>query len=264
MLAIELLELTRDYHSFRAVNKISFGIEKGIVFGLLGPNGAGKSTIIKMLTTLLLPTSGTAKIDGYDIRQSPGIVRQVIGYVPQLVSADEELTGYENLMLAAKLYGFDSHTRKQRVQELLKFMGLSDVANQLVSHYSGGMVRRLEIAQALVHQPRIIFFDEPTVSLDPAARQAVWQYIQGWQKQYNATILLTTHDMEEADKLCDIVAFMHHGHLMMMDTPAALKASLGSKATLDDVFIKCTGSSLKENGEYANATQTRRTISRRH
>lgn len=259
--AIEVLELSRYYNSYAAVDHISFNIETGTIFGLLGPNGAGKSTTIKMLTTLLPVSSGTARIFGYDINREPAQIRQIIGYVPQLLSADGELTAYENLLLSCKLYGLHHSYRDRRIGEVLEFMGLTLHANQLVNQYSGGMIRRLEIAQALVHEPRVLFLDEPTVGLDPAARKTLWKHIQEWRKQFGTTILMTTHDMDEADTLCDIVAFMHLGRIVAMDTPNRLKAKLGPKSSLDDVFILHTGSSIKETGDFTNAKQIRNTIS---
>jgi len=259
--AVEVLGLSHSYGTFLAVDRISFSIQPGKTFGLIGPNGAGKSTTIKMLTTLLPVTSGTAIINGYDLVQQPSEIRQSIGYVPQLLSADGELTGYENLLLSAKLYGLSRKNREKRIHDVLEFMDLSNVSEKLLSNYSGGMIRRLEIAQALVHEPSILFLDEPTVGLDPAARKMLWSHIQELNKRLGTTILMTTHDMDEANKLCDVVALMHLGRIVVMDTPANLKAALGPKATLDDVFIMHTGSSLKETGDYRNVRQTRRTIS---
>lgn len=262
-LAVELLGLTHRYDSHLAVDQISFGIKPGSIFGLIGPNGAGKSTTIKMLTTLLPATSGEALINGYSIIRNPAQVRQSIGYVPQLISADGELTGYENLLLSAKLYGLPYVYREKSIHEVLAFMNLTDVKDKLVNSYSGGMIRRLEISQALTHRPVVLFLDEPTVGLDPAARKALWKHIQALNKQMSMTILMTTHDMDEADALCDVVALMHLGEIVVMDTPHKLKAALGSGATLDDVFIFHTGSSLKENETegYQNVKQTRTTIS---
>ncbi len=262
-IAIELIELTHCYNDYPAVDRLSFTLESGNILGLLGPNGAGKSTTIKMLTTLLPPTSGTAIICGHDIVTSPSAVRENIGYVPQMLSADGELTGYENLSLSAKLYGLSREKRKKRIEELLHFMGLTEFAHQQVNRYSGGMIRRLEIASSLLHQPRVLFLDEPTVGLDPSARRSLWRKIEELQHKFGTTILLTTHDMEEADTLCDIVAFMHLGHIMLMDTPEALKKTYGPKATLDDVFIGYTGTSISEGGDYAHAKEIRRTVSRR-
>lgn len=260
-LSVEVIELTHRYDSYLAVDRISFAIKTGTTFGLIGPNGAGKSTTIKMLTTLLPVTSGNAYINGYNIIEQPSQVRQSIGYVPQLLSADGELTAYENLMLSAKLYGLPRIQRQKRIDEVLGFMNLSDFRDKLVSSYSGGMIRRLEIAQALVHQPKVLFLDEPTVGLDPAARKMLWKHIQKLNQHMGTTILMTTHDMDEADALCDIVALMHLGRIVVMDTPKNLKAALGPKATLDDVFILHTGSSLKETGDFHHVKQTRTTIS---
>lgn len=258
---IDVQELTHNYNSHAAVDHISFQVPQGMVFGLLGPNGAGKSTTIKMLTTLLPPSSGSARIGGFDIVKSPGKVRQKIGYVPQLLSADGDLSAYENLLLSAKLYGLDRKTRQRRIGDVLQFMGLAEFSDQLVNQFSGGMIRRLEIAQAVLHEPAVLFLDEPTVGLDPAARKSLWQHIQEWRGQFGTTILMTTHDMDEADRLCDVVAFMHLGHIVAMDSPATLKAAIGSQATLDDVFIHHTGTSITEGGDFSHAQETRRTIS---
>ena len=260
-LALELIGLSHSYNSYLAVDHISFEIKAGTIFGLIGPNGAGKSTTIKMLTTLLPATSGDARINGYSIIEQPAKVRQCIGYVPQLISADGELTGYENLLFSAKLHGLSRDYREKKIDDVLEFMNLVSVKDKLVNSYSGGMIRRLEIAQALVHQTVVLFLDEPTVGLDPAARKMLWKHIQELNKQLGMTILMTTHDMDEADALCDIVALMHMGRIVVMDTPQKLKAVLGPKATLDDVFILHTGSSLKETEDYQNVKQTRTTIS---
>lgn len=258
---IEVFKLTKIYDSYAAVDNITFKISNGSVFGLLGPNGAGKSTTIKMLTTLLPPTSGTALIEGYDIVQKPSKIRESIGYVPQLLSADGDLTGYENLLLSAKLYGIPKDQRDNRIRSILDFMGLYDSMYKLVNQYSGGMIRRLEIAQALLHNPPVLFLDEPTVGLDPGARKSLWKSIQDLRKEFGTTILMTTHDMDEADRLCDVVAFMHHGKIVAMDSPLTLKGTVGPDATLDDVFIYYTGTSIQEEGgSYGNVKQTRRTI----
>lgn len=257
--AIEVIALTHRYDAFVAVDHISFKVQTGTTFGLIGPNGAGKSTTLRMLTTLLPTTSGNAFIKGYSLIDQPELVRQSIGYVPQLLSADGDLTGYENLLLSAKLYGIPRGERKVRIQEVIDFMSLNEVTDKLVHDYSGGMIRRLEIAQSLIHRPSVLFLDEPSVGLDPAARRNMWKHIHELRR-LGTTILMTTHDMDEADALCDIVAFMHMGQLVIMDTPQNLKASLGPKATLDDVFIVHTGSSLKEKGEYSHVKETRSTI----
>jgi len=260
---LETQELTRCFGDLVAVNRLTMSIEAGEIFGLLGPNGAGKSTAIKMMTTLLPPTSGDARIAGYSVTRHAGQVRRLIGYVPQMVSADGTLSGYENLLIFAKLYDIPRHEREKRVRDALAFMGLADAADQLVRTYSGGMIRRLEIAQSMLHRPLLLFLDEPTVGLDPGARRMVWQHVQQLRTDYGTTIFLTTHLMEEADALCDHVAIMHLGNVAAMGTPAVLKASLGKEgATLDDVFIRYSGSALESGGTYRDAARARRTARR--
>ncbi|MEI8125018.1 MAG: ATP-binding cassette domain-containing protein [Parachlamydiaceae bacterium] len=259
--AVDVCNLTHWYNATPAVDDISFKIVPGTTFGLIGPNGAGKSTTIKMLTTLLPVTSGTASVNGHSVTKEPSAVRQSIGYVPQLVSTDGDLTAYENLLFSAKLYGLPKKERENRIHEVLNFMDLGTVANQLTNTFSGGLIRRLEVAQALIHQPRVLFLDEPTVGLDPAARKALWNYIEDLKKRLGMTILMTTHDMDEADTLCDVVALMNLGRIVVMDTPRNLKAALGPEATLNDVFILHTGNSLNESGGYHNVKQIRTTIS---
>lgn len=244
--AIEVLELSHQYNAHLAVDHISLNVLKKTIIGLLGPNGAGKSTTLKMLTTLLPPTTGTAKIMGYDISCQAALVRKCIGYVPQLLSADGDLSGYENLLITAKLYGLPKDKRKKRIDYLLDFMGLKDFSHQLVKQYSGGMIRRLEIAQALVQEPHVLFLDEPTVGLDPAVKRLLWQKIKDLRTEFGTTIFLSTHDMDEADFLCDTIAFMHSGRLLLVDSPKNLKKALGPTATLDDVFIHSTGTSIRE------------------
>src|ERR1700691_2718454 len=233
---IEVLSLTRRYGLLVAVDHLTFSVASGATFGLLGPNGAGKSTLIKMLTTLLRVTEGTARIAGFDLVKHPELVRKKIGYVSQMLSADGDLTGYENLLITAKLFGIHRSEREGRIAQALEFMDLSHVGNKLVGQYSGGMIRRLEIAQSMLHRPEVLFMDEPSVGLDPAAKRSVWDRIRQLRREFGTTILMTTHDMEEADQLCDMVAVMHQGVLAPMDTPTALKAQVGPDATLDDVF----------------------------
>jgi ABC-2 type transport system ATP-binding protein len=260
--AIETSLLTRRFGSLTAVDALNLAIATGAIFGLLGTNGAGKTTVIKMLTTLLMPTSGTASVVGYDIVREPSSVRRNIGYVSQMLSADGELTGYENLLISAKLYAIPRSETAKRISQALEFMELGNAADRLVSHYSGGMIRRLEIAQSMLHRPRVLFLDEPTVGLDPLARHAVWEHIRDLRREFGTTILMTTHDMEEADQLCDTVALMTLGKLVALGRPAELKTALGSDATLDDVFIHYTGSSTTERGDYKDAARTRRTAHR--
>ena len=195
------------------MDHLEFSAAAGSIFGLLGPNGAGKSTLIKMLTTLLPPTSGTALVAGFDIVKRPADVRRNIGYVSQMLSADGDLTGYENLLISAKLYGIHGKERERRIGEAFEFMDLSEAAEKRVKHYSGGMIRRLEIAQSMLHRPDVLFLDEPTIGLDPVAKRSVWERIRELRQQFGTTILMTTHDMEEADGLCDMVAILHQGHI---------------------------------------------------
>ncbi len=264
MMILETENLTRRFGELTAVDALTISVEPGEVFGLLGPNGAGKTTTIKMLTTLLPPSAGRACVDGFDTVRQSSQVRRLIGYVPQMVSADGTLTGYENLLIFAKLYDLPRGGRESRVREALAFMGLSDAANKLVRDYSGGMIRRLEIAQSMLHEPRVLFLDEPTVGLDPVARKAVWERIEQLRCEFGTTILLTTHYMEEADGLCNRVAIMHLGKVAALGTPAELKLSIGGNgATLDDVFAHYTGAELMETGgSYRETFRTRRTARR--
>jgi len=260
---LETDTLMRRFCALIAVDAINLAIESGEVFGLLGPNGAGKTTTIKMLTTLLPPTSGSARVAGYDIDSRAGMVRRLIGYVPQMLSADGTLTGYENLLIFAKLYNLPRVECEARVREALRFMGLSDAANKLVREYSGGMIRRLEIAQSMLHRPPVLFLDEPTIGLDPNARHMVWDHIEQLRQDFGITILLTTHQMEEADGLCNRVAIMHLGQIVATGTPAELKAAIGGNgSTLDDVFIHFTGDKLESGGSYRETTRTRRVARR--
>lgn len=260
--AIEVLDLTRKYGSLVAVNHLTFSVAPGSMFGLIGPNGAGKSTLIKMLTTLLPPTSGDARIAGFDLIKHPEAVRRKIGYVSQMLSADGDLTGYENLLITAKLFGIHRSERPGRIAQALQFMDLSHVGDKLVGHYSGGMIRRLEIAQSMLHRPEILFMDEPSVGLDPAAKRSVWDRIRQLRQEFSTTILMTTHDMEEADQLCDVVGVMHGGVLAAMDSPAALKAKVAADASLDDVFIHFTGATISEGGDLRDAARSRLTSQR--
>ncbi len=263
MPVLELQGLTRRFGALIAVNDLCLAVERGEMVALLGPNGAGKSTTIKMLTTLLPPSAGTALVDGLDIVRHPAAVRAIIGYVPQMLSADGTLTGRENLRVFARLYDLPSKVRRDRVEEALAFMGLADAADRLVRQYSGGMIRRLEIAQSMLHNPRVLFLDEPTVGLDPAARRAVWDHIEELRRRTGATIILTTHLMEEADALCDRIAIMHKGSLVAEGTPGELKSSIpGSGSTLDDVFIHYTGGNLESGGTYRETRRTRRSLRR--
>jgi len=260
---LQTLELTRRFDKFTAVDSLNISVTAGEVFGLLGPNGAGKSTVIKMLTTLLPPSSGKAFLAGYDVTRQPESVRRVIGYVPQALSADGSLTGYENLLIFSKLYDIPSRRRKQQIAQVLEFMGLEDAAHRLVSTYSGGMIRKLEIAQAILHQPQILFLDEPTVGLDPVARSQVWQLMEQLRIEYGTTIFLTTHFLEEADSLCNRVVIMNQGKEIITGSPTELKAAIGKPdATLDDVFIHYAGNQLVSGVSYRETARTRRTTQR--
>jgi ABC-2 type transport system ATP-binding protein len=260
--AIETDALTKAFGDLLAVDHLNCRVPYGQIFGLLGPNGAGKSTTIKMLTTLLDPTSGSAKVAGFDIVAAPARVRSSIGYVPQMLSADGALTGEENLMLSAKLYAIPRAERQPRIAEALAFMGLTEFGRRLVKTYSGGMIRRLELAQAMLHRPMVLFLDEPTIGLDPVARHTVWDRLRELRQNYGITILITTHDMDEADELCDELALMHRGQIAALGQPAELKAGLGPAATLDDVFAHFSGGSIQEGGSYRDIRQTRTTASR--
>jgi ABC-2 type transport system ATP-binding protein len=235
----------------------------GEVFGLLGPNGAGKTTTIKMLVTLLPPSEGTASVGGYDIVRQSGQVRRLLGYVPQALSADGSLTGYENLMIFAKLYDVPRKEQRPRVEEAMEFMGLTEAAKRLVRLYSGGMVRRLEIAQTLIHRPRVLFLDEPTIGLDPVARRTVWNHLESLRERYGTTLFVTTHYMEEAQELCTRVAIMNRGKIVALDTPDALVSQVGDpEATLEDAFAHFTGGSLESGGTYGDVRRARRTAGR--
>lgn len=260
---LQTLELTRRFEKSTAVDALNISVASGEVFGLLGPNGAGKSTVIKMLTTLLPVSSGKAYLAGYDVIHQPDAVRRAIGYVPQALSADGTLTGYENLLIFSKLYDIPPRRRKQQISEVLEFMGLEDVAHQLVRTFSGGMIRKLEIAQAILHQPQILFLDEPTVGLDPVARTQVWQLVQQLRIEYGTTIFLTTHFLEEADHLCNRVVIMNQGKEIITGSPSDLKAAIGKpEATLDDVFIHYAGNQLVSGVSYRETARTRRTTQR--
>jgi ABC-2 type transport system ATP-binding protein len=241
MAAIDVRNIVKKFGEFTAVKGISFAVEDGEIFGLLGPNGAGKSTLIRMMTTLLQPTSGTAIINGFDIRTQADDVRRAIGVIPQAMTSDLDLSVRENLSIFAKLYKVPSERRKVLINELLGAVELSDWADALVRNLSGGMRRRVEIARGLVHEPRIFFLDEPTTGLDPVSRVAVWEMLQKIKKQRDLTILITTHYMDEADKLCNRIAIVDHGELKALDSPMKLKASIPGKNVLEASFTTLPG-----------------------
>jgi ABC-2 type transport system ATP-binding protein len=263
--AVVCSDLTYRFGEHVAVDQVSLQIESGETFGLLGPNGAGKTTTIRMLTTLLKPATGTVTVFGIDVAAHPMQVRRVIGYVPQLLSADANLTGLENVELFARLFDVPRKDRKQRVADALDAMGLTEAATRLAGTYSGGMIRRLELAQALINAPRLLVLDEPTVGLDPIARGVVWEYINRLRDEHDMTVLMTTHYMDEADANCDRVALMHRGKIRTTGRPADLRAGLGDGATLDDVFRHYTGDTLDkapEEGGIRDVRRARRTARR--
>lgn len=224
--AIETSELTRRFNGLVAVDKLNISVQRGEVFGLLGPNGAGKTTTISMLCTILKPTSGSAKVNGFDIVKQDTQVRKSIGIVFQDPSIDDRLTGKENLYMHANLYGVPPGEQKPRIDNVLKLVELEGRADDLLRTYSGGMRRRLEIARGLIHYPKILFLDEPTIGLDPQTREHIWSYIEDLRKAHEITIILTTHYMEEADRLSDRIAIMDYGKIVASDTPAKLKDTL--------------------------------------
>jgi ABC-2 type transport system ATP-binding protein len=250
MNAIEVREIVKKFGDFTAVNGVSFEVKAGEIFGLLGPNGAGKSTLIRMMVTLLPPTGGTAMINGFDVVKKADDVRRSIGVIPQAMTSDLELTVYENLLIFAKLYGVARETRNKLIAELLDAVELTQWADKPVKNLSGGMRRRVEIARGLVHEPRVFFLDEPTTGLDPVSRTAVWGMLRRIKSQRDLTVLITTHYMDEADKLCDRIAIVDHGRLVALDSPEALKASIPGRdpatVTLDDVFVHYTGRDLRD------------------
>jgi len=226
---IQTKSLTKTFGSNTAVNAVSFDVQKGEVFGLLGPNGAGKTTLLSMLCTILKPTSGTAVINGYDIITDSARVRQSIGIVFQDPSVDSDMTSRENLQMHADLYSVPVSEQASRIQEVLTLVQLEDRADQFLNTYSGGMRRRLEIARGLLHYPRVLFLDEPTIGLDPQSREHIWSYIRQLREREDMTLILTTHYMEEADELCDRIAIIDHGTVVALDTPSALKQAVGSE-----------------------------------
>jgi ABC-2 type transport system ATP-binding protein len=236
MLAIDVQNIVKKFGDFTAVKGITFQVGQGEIFGLLGPNGAGKSTLIRMLTTLLPPTSGTAVIHGFDIVKQQDGVRRAIGVIPQAMTSDTELSVEENLLIFAKLYGVPRDKRTRLINDLLAAVELTEWRDKQVKNLSGGMRRRVEIARGLVHEPRIFFLDEPTTGLDPVSRVNVWEMLQKVKAERDLTVLLTTHYMDEADKLCDRIAIVDHGELKALDSPLKLKASIPGKNVLDASF----------------------------
>jgi ABC-2 type transport system ATP-binding protein len=264
--AVECVDLSYRFATHLAVDQVNLSIAPGEMYGLLGPNGAGKTTTIRMITTLLPPGTGSVRVFGIDATARPMLVRRAIGYVPQALSADANLTGVENVELFARLFDVPRRVRKQRVDEALSAMGLTEAAGRLAGTYSGGMIRRLELAQSLISAPRLLVLDEPTVGLDPIARSVVWEYIARLRSQFAMTVLMTTHYMDEADAYCDRISLMHRGTIRVTGSPAELRAGLGEAATLDDVFRHYTGDTLEktpsEEGDMRDARRARRTARR--
>jgi ABC-2 type transport system ATP-binding protein len=263
--AVDCVDLSYQFATHLAVDRVNLAIAPGEMYGLLGPNGAGKTTTIRMITTLLTPATGSVRVFGIDAAARPMLVRRVIGYVPQALSADANLTGIENVELFARLFDVPRRSRKQRVADALDAMGLTEAAGRLAGTYSGGMIRRLELAQSLISAPRLLVLDEPTVGLDPIARGVVWEYIAKLRTEHQMTVLMTTHYMDEADAYCDRISLMHRGKIRVTGTPASLRAGLGEDTTLDDVFRHYTGDTLDktpEEGGMRDARRARRTARR--
>ena len=263
--AVDCVDLSYQFATHLAVDHVNLSIAPGEMYGLLGPNGAGKTTTIRMITTLLTPGTGSVRVFGIDAAARPMLVRRVIGYVPQALSADANLTGVENVELFARLFDVPRRERKQRVSDALDAMGLTEAAGRLAGTYSGGMIRRLELAQSLISAPRLLVLDEPTVGLDPIARGVVWEYIAKLRTEHQMTVLMTTHYMDEADAYCDRISLMHRGKIRVTGSPAELRAGLGDDATLDGVFRHYTGDALDktpEEGGIRDVRRTRRTARR--
>ena len=233
---IDVNQITKRFGDFTAVDGISFSVEHGEIFALLGPNGAGKSTLIRMLTTLLPPTSGSATICGHDVLKQADAVRRLIGVIPQAMTSDMELSIEENLLIYAKLYGVPRERRRRLMAELIEAVELTKWKDKPVKNLSGGMRRRVEIARGLVHEPRVFFLDEPTTGLDPVSRVAVWEMLRQLKENRDLTVLITTHYMDEADKLCDRIAIVDHGKLVALDSPMKLKASISGSNILEVSF----------------------------
>jgi ABC-2 type transport system ATP-binding protein len=253
MSAIEVDHLTKKFGDLVAVSDVSFQVEEGEIFGLLGPNGAGKTTLIRMMTTLTPPTSGTARIAGHDISADADGVRTALGVIPQAMTSDPELTANENMLIHAKLYGVPAYKREQLIHDLLESVDLLKFRGALVRTFSGGMRRRLEIARGLVHSPKILFLDEPTTGLDPVSRTHVWEMIRDLRGKAKLTILLTTHYMDEADKLCDRIAIVDHGKLAALDTPTTLKDSVPGTDAVEVEFGNAPGDWLQQLEKLSHA-----------
>ncbi len=273
--AVTCTRLAYAFGETNAVDGLDLTVREGEVFGLLGPNGAGKTTAIRCITTLLPVPPGMVRVFGHDTAGDRMAVRRLLGYVPQQLSADSGLTGRENVALFARVFDVPRRERAARVAQALAAVGLADAADRLAGTYSGGMVRRLELAQALVSAPRLLILDEPTIGLDPIARTGVWEHINAVRAATGMTVLVTTHYMDEADQYCDRVGLMHHGRIRALGTPAELRRGLGERRraagapatdtlpTLEDVFRDVAGSGLDEkSGDFRDVRSTRRTANR--
>ncbi|HVY20054.1 MAG TPA: ATP-binding cassette domain-containing protein [Bauldia sp.] len=242
---IEVRNLTKSFGEVKAVDDITFDVAEGEIFAFLGPNGAGKSTTIKMLTTLLKPTTGTIRVNNYDPVTNPDAVRRSYGIVFQDPAVDDELTAWENMEFHGVLYGVPKAERHERIDALLKFVELGDRANSQVKEFSGGMRRRLEIARGLLHTPKIVFLDEPTLGLDPQTRNGMWSYLQQLNKSDKTTVFFSTHYMEEAERVAQRIAIIDHGKIVAMGTAEALRAQTGTNS-LEDAFLALTGKTIRE------------------
>ena len=255
--------LVKRYGEVAAVDGLSFRVREGEIFAFLGPNGAGKTTTIKMLITLLAPSGGTGIVGGFNIVNEPASVRRIIGYVPQMISVDGTLTAYENLMLMAQLYDIPRKDRKGRVAEILRFLNLEPFSHSMVKTFSGGMIRKLEVGQAMIHHPRVLFLDEPTTGLDPIAKQNVWEHLQQLRDEFGTTIFFSTHNMEEAAEVSERVAIMNVGKIAAIGTVDELKKRTGVEdASLEDSFLFFTGNGLSEKGSFQDVRRARRTEQR--
>jgi ABC-2 type transport system ATP-binding protein len=258
---IEVKNLFKDFKGFKAVDDVSFNVGKGQIFAFLGPNGAGKTTLIKMLTTLLRPTSGTILIDGKNPVKDQNKARRVFSIVFQDPSLDDKLTAYENMDFHAVLYGEKKEVRKERIENLLKFMELWDRRDDLVEHFSGGMKRRLEIARGLIHYPKLLFLDEPTIGLDIQTRRYIWEYIKELSEKEKMTVFFTTHYIEEAEQIADHVTIIDHGKIIASGTSKQLEEKTNT-SNLADAFIKLTGENIREEG--AGNVERMRSFQRMH
>jgi ABC-2 type transport system ATP-binding protein len=260
---IEVKNLSKHFGQVLAVKNITFEVKQSEIFAFLGPNGAGKTTTIKMLITLLAPTNGDATINGYSVIHHPAEVRKVIGYVPQMISVDGALTVQENLMLMAHLYDVSYRECNERIQQMLAFLNLEKYARTLVRTLSGGMIRKLEVGQAMLHHPRLLFLDEPTTGLDPIAKRNIWEHLIELRDTFGTTIFFSTHNMEEAEEMCDKVAIMNAGEISVIGAVSELKEKTNKKdATLEDAFIFFAGNSLQAEGNFREIRRTRQTQQR--